>query len=34
VATLKARVKELESENRELKKQLEVVYGKLHDVSM
>jgi len=34
VATLKARVKELESENRELKKQLEVVYGKLHDASM
>lgn len=34
VTTLKARVKELESENRELKKQLEVVYGKLHDSSM
>lgn len=34
VTTLKARVKELESENRELKKQLEVVYGKLHDASM
>ena len=31
VTTLKARVKELESENRELKKQLEVVYGRLHD---
>lgn len=34
VTTLKARVKELESENRDLKKQLEVVYGKLHDASM
>ena len=34
VTTLKARVKELESENRELKKQLEIVYGKLHDASM
>ncbi len=34
VTTLKARVKELESENRELKKQLEVVYGKLHEASM
>ncbi|CAM4308801.1 DUF6262 domain-containing protein [Vreelandella rituensis] len=34
VTTLKARVKELESENRELKKQLEVVYGKLHDSSI
>lgn len=34
VTTLKARVKELESENRELKKQLEVVYGKLHDASI
>ncbi|PID42046.1 MAG: transposase [Proteobacteria bacterium] len=34
VTTLKARVKELEVENRELKKQLEVVYGKLHDASM
>lgn len=34
VTTLKARVKELESENRDLKKQLEVVYGKLHDSSM
>lgn len=34
VTTLKARVKELEVENRELKKQLEIVYGKLHDASM
>ena len=34
VVTLKSRVRELESENRELKKQLEVVYGKLHDSSM
>ncbi len=34
VTTLKARVKELESENRELKKQLEVLYGKLHEASM
>lgn len=34
VTTLKERVKELESENRELKKQLEVVYGKLHDASL
>jgi DNA-binding Lrp family transcriptional regulator len=34
IATLKARVKELESENSDLKKQLEVVYGKLHDATM
>lgn len=34
IVTLKGRVKELESENAELKKQLEVVYGKLHDATM
>jgi hypothetical protein len=34
VTTLKARVKELESENKELKKQLEIIYGKLHDLTM
>lgn len=34
IATLKSRVRELESENNDLKKQLEVVYGKLHDATM
>lgn len=34
IATLKYKVKELESENRDIKKQLEVVYGKLHDDSL
>lgn len=34
ITTLKARVKELECENKELKKQLEIVYGKLHDSTL
>lgn len=33
ITTLKARVKELESEKAELKKQLEIVYGRLHDAT-
>ncbi len=34
ITTLKAKVRELETENAELKKQLEIVYGKLHDSTM
>ena len=34
VTTLKTRIKELENENKDLKKQLEVVYGRLHDSTL
>ncbi|ATF10211.1 DUF6262 family protein [Candidatus Enterovibrio altilux] len=34
ISTLKAKVRELETENSELKKQLEVVYGKFRNSSM
>lgn len=33
ITTLKTKVKELERENIELKKQLEIVYSRLHDLS-
>lgn len=33
ITTLKTKVKELECENIELKKQLEIVYSRLHDLS-
>ena len=34
LTTLKDRVKELETENKNLKEQIEVLYGRLHDLSL
>ena len=34
LTTLKERVKELETENKSLKEQVEALYGRLHDLSL